>query len=131
MGVVTALLALHLHSAVSREQASLLYRSDFVKMGSVSKPEIRSEPFQHIWFTTEGEQLAKEIAGEMAKQISVSETELKVDMPDFMEDAISDFKVFGVSRNGEFLMQRHRLEKELAGSMERRNAIAEIYAIWF
>jgi len=131
MGVVKAALAFHLYQAVSTEEASLLFKFDFVKMNSVSKPEIRPEPFQHIWFTTEGEQLADEIAIEFAKQIGVTETELKHEMSDFLEDAITDFNVFGVPRSGKYLMHRYRLEKELAGSWERKNAIAEIYAIWF
>jgi hypothetical protein len=131
MGVVKAALAFHLHQAVSTEQASLLFKFDFVKMNSLSKPEIRSEPFQYIWFTTEGERLAIEIATEMAKEIGVSEMQLKSEMPDFIEDAITDFNVFGVSRNDKFLLHRYRLEKELAVSWQRATAIAEIYAIWF
>ena len=131
MSLVTAALAFHLHYAVSTEQASLLYKSNFLKMDSVIKPEIRDEPFQHLWFTPEGEQLANKIATEMAKQVGVSETELKAEMPDFIEDAITDFKVFGVTRSGKYLMHRYRLEKELAGSWERRHAIADLYAIWF
>jgi len=97
----------------------------------VSKPEIRPEPFQHIWFTIEGEQLANEIAIAIAKRMGVSEIGLKDEMDDFIEDAITDFNVFDVPRSGKYLMHRYRLEKELAGSWERKKTIAAIYAIWF
>ena len=100
-------------------------------MDNVSKPEIRPEPFQYIWFTPEGEKLAKEIASYFAKEIDVSVAELKTQMTDFIEEGVEDFIVFGLPRTGKYLMHRYRLEKELAGSWERRKAIAGIYAIWF
>jgi len=109
------------HKVLTTPQASLLFKLGFLKMNAVDKPQIRTEPFQYVWLTADGEVAITELMKSMGLSVNDLET-----IPDPIEDDILDEGIFT-----KFLMHRARLEEELNASWSRSADVVKRYAIRF